>query len=239
MSNQPGWPRSLLDSGSPRRTMVLRAPPGGSAHISLTRVAHSIAGPPPTQADHTFPSPTSPAKGRKFVTHPLTNRSPYQASRSSPVRRRGRRRVGAPRRRRCCPISAARRWPRDINVVAALVNDRRCRRRGISSLPLGGSSTPGPRPGTVGSIMSRRSRPSACSTHERGPEQAPRTLRWPLLLRLAERHCDPGGVRVEVHRLVDRRGDAVVRRARRDRWFSSIPQEVRARARARGVRRRG
>jgi hypothetical protein len=34
-----GWPRSTLDSGSPRRTMVLRPP--GSAYISLTRVAHS------------------------------------------------------------------------------------------------------------------------------------------------------------------------------------------------------
>jgi hypothetical protein len=30
-----------------------------------------------------------------------------------------------------CPISAARRWPRDINVVAALFDDRRCRRPGI------------------------------------------------------------------------------------------------------------
>ena len=100
-----------------------------------------------------------------------------------------------------------------------------------SSLPrLGDSSSPGPRPGTVAS-MSRRGRPAAGSTHERGPEQAPRTFRWRLLLRLAERHCDPGGVRVEAHRLVDRRGDAVVRRARRDRWFSSIPQEMRARAR--------
>ena len=35
-------------------------------------------------------------------------------------------------------------------------------------------------------------------------------LRVSLLLRLAERHRDPGGVRVEVHRLVDRRGDAAV-----------------------------
>ena len=91
----------------------------------------------------------------------------------------------------------------------------------------------------------REQQPGAASRHSRfnesprpavrlldaracGREQAPRILRWPLLLRLAERHCDPGGVRVEVHRLVDCRGDAVVRRARRDRWFSSIPQEVRA-----------
>jgi hypothetical protein len=43
----------------------------------------------------------------------------------------------------------------------------------------------------------------------------------PPLLRLAERHRGPGGVRLEVHRLVDRHGDAAVRRARRDRWLSS------------------
>ncbi len=90
-----------------------------------------------------------------------------------------------------------------------LQNSPSRRSRRVRLLLLGGSSSPGPRPGTVASI-SRRGRPSACSTHERGPEQAPRTLRWRLLLRLAERHCDPGGVRVEVHRLVDRRGDALV-----------------------------
>ena len=56
MSNPlPGVTLDLLDSGTPRRTMVLRPP--GSAHIRLTHVAHST-GPPPTQPT---PTPTRPA----------------------------------------------------------------------------------------------------------------------------------------------------------------------------------
>jgi hypothetical protein len=62
--------------------------------------------------------------------------------------------------------------------------------------------------------MSPRAAASLLEARPGGPEQAPRTLRWRLLLRLTERHGDPGGVRVEVLGLVDRRGDAVVRRAR-------------------------
>ena len=82
------------------------------------------------------------------------------------------------------------------------------------------------RPSGANPTFGREQQPGAASRHSRFnepprpavrlldaracPEQAPRTLRWRLLLRLAERHCDPGGVRVEVHRLVDRRGDALV-----------------------------
>ncbi len=49
------------------------------------------------------------------------------------------------------------------------------------------------------------------------------SLQLPLLLRLAEQRCGPCGASVEVHRLADRRVDAAVRRARRDRWLSSAP----------------
>jgi hypothetical protein len=60
--------------------MVLRNPAANSgrhANISLTRVAHKHAGPPPTQP--TTPQCNQPVE-RKFVPHPLTNRSPYQWS---------------------------------------------------------------------------------------------------------------------------------------------------------------
>src|SRR5450755_998217 len=46
--------------------------------------------------------------------------------------------------------------------------------------------------------MSPRAAASLLEARPGGPEQAPRTLRWRLLLRLTERHGDPGGVRVEV-----------------------------------------
>ena len=55
MSNPPpwGWPRPILDSGSPRRTMVLRHPK--SAYISLTARRAQPAGPPPTRQHLTAP----------------------------------------------------------------------------------------------------------------------------------------------------------------------------------------
>ena len=58
MSNPPpqGRPRSMLDSGTPRRTMVLRHPK--PAHISLTARRAQQAGPPPTQPT-TTPSYTN------------------------------------------------------------------------------------------------------------------------------------------------------------------------------------
>ncbi len=64
----------MLDSGTPRRTMVLRPP--GSAHISMTRVAHSnrTATHP---ADHINPNP---ARTREINTPGLTNLTPYQLS---------------------------------------------------------------------------------------------------------------------------------------------------------------
>lgn len=66
-------------------------------------------------------------------------------------------------------------------------------------------------------------RASACSRHD-GPRRAKHSvLPRPRLLRLAERHRDPGGVRVDVHRLVDRYGDEVGRRARRNRSLWSEP----------------
>ena len=66
MSNPPphrGWPRPILDSGTPRRTTVLRPP--GSAHISLTarRAQHCRTATHP--ADHTphRPSANAPDHG--------------------------------------------------------------------------------------------------------------------------------------------------------------------------------
>ena len=72
MSNPSRVTLDLIDSGTPRRTMVLRPP--GPAHIRLTHVAHS-AGPPPTQP--TTPIQTN-ANREKFRTG-LTNGFPYQA----------------------------------------------------------------------------------------------------------------------------------------------------------------
>jgi hypothetical protein len=67
-------------------------------------------------------------------------------------------------------------------------------------------------------------RPSACSRRDRaGSQHAPPTPRWPLLLRLSQRHRGRRGVRVQAHWLVDRRGDAALRRARIDRWLSPVP----------------
>ncbi len=76
MSNPPptkGWPRPILDSGTPRRTMVLRWQP---AYISLTARRAQPAGPPPTQpTTHTH---HVTRESEKFMTPPLTKRSPYQ-----------------------------------------------------------------------------------------------------------------------------------------------------------------
>jgi hypothetical protein len=69
-----GWPRPILDNGSPRRTMVLRQPK--PAYISLTARRAQPAGPPPTQPTHTN---TKERKMRQIDDPHLTNHSPYQA----------------------------------------------------------------------------------------------------------------------------------------------------------------
>ena len=63
MSNPPpqGWPRPILDSGSPRRTMVLRHPK--PAYISLTARRAQPAGPPPTQPT----TPILPTKRKREI----------------------------------------------------------------------------------------------------------------------------------------------------------------------------
>src|SRR5450755_185717 len=78
MSNPPptkgGRPRSILDSGSPRRTMVLRSQP---AYISLTARRAQPAGPPPTQPT----TPTHTERKMREIQHPhLTDGSPYQVN---------------------------------------------------------------------------------------------------------------------------------------------------------------
>ena len=51
-----GWPRPILDSGSPRRTMVLRhGNQPEPAYISLTRVAHSLPDRHPPSRPHSQP----------------------------------------------------------------------------------------------------------------------------------------------------------------------------------------
>jgi len=72
-----GWPRSSLDSGTPRRTMVPRHPK--PAYISLTRVAHSKPNRHPPSRPHPF---ARAAKARNHAA-PLTNRSPYQIAAQS------------------------------------------------------------------------------------------------------------------------------------------------------------
>src|SRR5450755_3995332 len=85
MSNPPppkgGRPRSILDSGSPRRTMVLRSQP---AYISLTARRAQPAGPPPTQP--TTPPRNPTRESEKFMPPPLTNVSPYQLAPSPATR---------------------------------------------------------------------------------------------------------------------------------------------------------
>ena len=77
MSNPPptgGWPRPMLDSGSPRRTMVLRHPqtrvyqPDRASRTACRTATHP--------ADHTPRNPTR--ESEKFMPSPLTNVSPYQ-----------------------------------------------------------------------------------------------------------------------------------------------------------------
>ena len=73
MSNPPpGRPRSILDSGSPRRTMVLRSQP---AYISLTARRAQQAGPPPPQPTTTPRTTNANARNQR---PPVDNGSPYQ-----------------------------------------------------------------------------------------------------------------------------------------------------------------
>jgi len=76
MSNPPpqgGWPRPILDSGTPRRTWSCGIPK--PAYISLTRVAHSL----PDRHPPSRPQPLHPTReSEKFMTPPLTTSSPYQ-----------------------------------------------------------------------------------------------------------------------------------------------------------------
>jgi hypothetical protein len=85
MSN-PGDRATLdpIDSGTPRRTMVLRPP--GSANIRLTRVAHSNPDRHPPSRPHT--TRHHQRQMREIHTPPLTKASPYQVAR--PFRRRSR-----------------------------------------------------------------------------------------------------------------------------------------------------
>ena len=65
---QGGWPRPILDSGTPRRTMVLRHPK--PAYISLTARRAQPAGPPPTQpTTHNTPPQTTNANARNQRSH--------------------------------------------------------------------------------------------------------------------------------------------------------------------------
>src|SRR5450631_3173955 len=76
MSNPPpqGWPRPILDSGTPRRTMVLRHPQTRAYQSDrASRTACRTATHP---ADHTPRNPTR--ESEKFMPSPLTNVSPYQ-----------------------------------------------------------------------------------------------------------------------------------------------------------------
>jgi hypothetical protein len=70
---------------------------------------------------------------------------------------------------------------------------------GAAPLSLGGSSSAGPRPPTIASMSRRRAgRPLAQGATVRGlSKHIP--PRWPLLLRLSERHRGRRGVRVELH----------------------------------------
>jgi|GEM_PF-4705874 len=85
MSNPPpqgGWPRPILDSGTPRRTWSCGIPK--PAYISLTRVAHSL----PDRHPPSRPQPLHPTReSEKFMTPPLTTSSPYQFGRWLGARR--------------------------------------------------------------------------------------------------------------------------------------------------------
>jgi hypothetical protein len=76
MSNPPpnagGWPRPILDSGSPRRTMVLRHPTREYQPDRGSRTSRRTATRP---ADHT---PTNQRQTREITDPHLTNHSPYQ-----------------------------------------------------------------------------------------------------------------------------------------------------------------
>ena len=76
MSNQPRLATLASRQRLPTTNHGPASPSGQSAHISLTRVAHSTPDRHPPSRPH--PQPTRPAKGRKFVTPHLTNDSPYQ-----------------------------------------------------------------------------------------------------------------------------------------------------------------
>jgi hypothetical protein len=121
MSN-PGDRATLdpIDSGTPRRTMVLRPP--GSANISLTRVAHSNPDRhPPSQPLH--PRHTE-RQTREITTPPLDKR--LSISGSGPGSRRGCNRE---------PDVRMRDTGRQV-VAAALTNFRQPRRSVVASVNL-------------------------------------------------------------------------------------------------------
>ena len=137
--------------------------------------------------------------------------------RTALVARRGSGRTGD---RRCfCPQAVTRRAGSGAYITAPSRAEQ-ARRGSHVARVVGRQHQRGVALPTVASMGCRADRPLAqappCSS-----EQAPPSLWAPLLLRLAEQHCDRCGVSVEVHRLADRRVDAAVRRARRDRWLSS------------------
>ena len=73
MSNRPhkGWPRSTLDSGSPRRTMVLRHPP--TREYQSDRASRTASRTATHPADHTTPPQPDPRK-RQIHQPPLDKR---------------------------------------------------------------------------------------------------------------------------------------------------------------------
>ena len=122
--------------------------------------------------------------------------------------------------RRCfCPIPAAPGPARVRQGVIALLDDRACRPAAILLLHMGGGSDAVARPPTVPSMT--RSRRTSASSRTGG-------------VRLSNQRARSGGAAasprratlrstaVLVHQLADRRFDAAVRLARRDRWLSSI-----------------
>src|SRR5450755_2245121 len=75
MSNQsPRWPRPILDSGTPRRTMVLRHPQ--TRVYQSDRASRTACRTATHPTDHTPRNPTR--ESEKFMPSPLTKVSPYQ-----------------------------------------------------------------------------------------------------------------------------------------------------------------
>jgi hypothetical protein len=215
-SDRPAVLDLLWDPNEPLVGLLLAAPfalPAGPRPRRHRR-HHSSARRAPGPRDSAKVAPSVPRAAEKSASRP--RRSWQTQSRAVAPITRFRKRAAAG----CCLMPKAITpgpWPLSRKTSSAAVGGR---------TDAGGGSAPRPRVRTL-MLYEPPRETSACSSparacvskHLGGPW-------WPLLLRVAGAAARPRYAGVEVHRLVDCRGDAAVRRAQRDDWASSAAEQL-------------